>query len=345
MNLIPVKSETAAATWQAELGQAVSDPDELLSLLALSRRDLVAAGLVLDPTAAFPLRVPRPFVAQMRPGDPHDPLLRQVLPLQAELEHSAGLSTDPLAEAEATQSPGLIQKYHGRVLLIAAPACAVHCRYCFRRHFPYADHQASQRFPQLANIKADPSLREVILSGGDPLMLKDGPLAALISRLDEIDHLTRLRIHTRLPVVIPSRITAALAQSLAQTRLTKTVVLHLNHPQELSAALREGIAALRSAGVWVLNQSVLLRGVNDRVETLQALSEMLFDAGVLPYYLHLPDAVQGTAHFQVSAVEGLRLWQQLGDLLPGYLLPKLVRETPGLGAKQVLGATENVRPD
>jgi len=267
----------------------------------------------------------------MRPGDPADPLLRQVLPLQLETQPHAGYSTDPVGDLQALAQPGLLHKYQGRALLLATAACAVHCRYCFRRHFPYSASEASPGGwqPALDHLAASPDIREVILSGGDPLSLSDQRLAALVHRLEQIPHLQRLRIHSRLPVVLPARVDEALTAWLGATRLQTIVVIHANHPNELDTEVATSMARLRATGVTLLNQSVLLRGVNDDCTTLVALSEQLFAAGVLPYYLHLLDKVQGAAHFDVSEREALALHQAMLVNLPGYLVPRLVREQAG----------------
>ena len=283
------------------------------------------------------MRVPLPFVERMRLRDPDDPLLRQVLPRRTERLAMPGWVADPLAETSATRAPGLIQKYHGRVLLIAAPACAVHCRYCFRREFPYDAHQHAVTSEHLAIIENDPTISEVILSGGDPLMLKDAPLERLVSRLEAIPQLQRLRIHTRLPVVIPARVTPALLDLLRGTRFATSLVLHVNHSNEIAGEFLDALAALADAGITLLNQSVLLAGVNDTVEALDALSQRLFEHRVLPYYLHLPDRVAGTHHFDVTEARGRTLIDALRQRLPGYLVPRLAREVPGAPAKQILG--------
>jgi L-lysine 2,3-aminomutase len=325
-NPIPWQSDA----WTRDLAMAITDLDTLLAMLKLERVDLC-----VDDRPDFSLRVPRPFISRMRPGDPKDPLLLQVLPLAAEREFTPGHVPDPLRESEVTRGAGVIQKYAGRALLIAAPACAVHCRYCFRRHFPYDDQYPGQAFPGIDVIAADPAVREVILSGGDPLMLKDGALARLIARLEELPHVERLRIHTRLPVVIPARVTHALTELLVRGRLLTSLVLHVNHPQEIDADLRRALLRLKQRGVTLLNQSVLLRGVNADADTLVRLSEALFACGVLPYYLHLPDPVAGTGHFHVTEAEGRALLAALAATLPGYLVPKLAREIPGAAAKLV----------
>ena len=318
-----------ADDWSQELRDAITDVRTLLDRLQLGDD-----GIDLDPR--FPLRVPESFLARMRIGERRDPLLLQVLPLADENRTVAGFVEDPLEEARATRAPGLIQKYAGRALLIAAPSCAVHCRYCFRRAFPYAEHRQGVAFPQLVEIERDTSIAEVILSGGDPLMLNDATFANLVTRIDKIAHVRRLRIHTRLPVVIPRRITAALLERLSSTRVAVAVVLHVNHANELAGELPDALAALRATGITLLNQSVLLHGVNDDADALVALSETLFTHGVLPYYLHLPDRVAGTAHFHVSTAQGRSLADQIARRLPGYLVPRLARETPGLPYKEII---------
>jgi EF-P beta-lysylation protein EpmB len=290
---------------------------------------------------AFGLRVTPGFLARMRRGDANDPLLRQVLPLDAELDEQGGYVADPLQEREYTRAPGLLQKYAGRALLITTQACAIHCRYCFRREFPYSEQhedQGSARFrTALAAIAADESIEEVILSGGDPLSLSDIRLTALTDALQAIPHVRRLRVHTRQPIVLPSRVDAGLLAWLRSIRLPTVFVLHANHANEIDHSVRAACASLRGAGITLLNQSVLLRGVNDQVDTLAHLSRALFDAGVTPYYLHLPDRVRGTAHFDVPEPEALRLVAGLTARLSGYLVPRLVREVPGAASKVPAG--------
>lgn len=337
---VPTDSEHTAPlslppAWQAQLSGAIRDPRELCRRLGLDERWLPGAEAG---HALFEVRVPEAFLARMRPGDPGDPLLRQVLPLGEEAHPIPGYVADPLEEAAHTPAKGLIHKYHGRVLLITSPACAVNCRYCFRRHFPYAENSPSmaQWEASLDTLRNDPSITEAILSGGDPLATSDRRLAWLSERLEAIPHLKRLRIHTRLPVVIPERIDAELLGWLGATRLQKVVVLHINHANEIDEAVIDACRRLSDAGVTLLNQSVLLRGVNDTVETLAALSERLFEAGVLPYYLHVLDPVTGAAHFDVPDDEARELVAGLRDVLPGFLMPRLVREIPGEGSKTPL---------
>ena len=322
--------------WQRELADAVRDPDELCRLLSLAP-DLAAEAR--RAAGDFPLLVPRGFVARMKPGDPRDPLLLQVLPRPAEREKVAGFSADPLEEHAALASPGLVQKYAGRVLLLATGGCAVNCRYCFRRAFPYAESGATQAGIEAAveTIAADASVHEVILSGGDPLLLDDSRLAALMVKLEAIPHIRRLRIHSRLPIVLPSRVTDALAATLARTRLTCVMVVHANHPAELDASVATAIGHLADARVILLNQAVLLAGVNDSVDVLQDLSERLIDLKIVPYYLHLLDRVQGTAEFEVSEEVARHLHNRLREVLPGYAVPRLAREVPGEPAKVWLG--------
>ncbi|UCH52742.1 MAG: EF-P beta-lysylation protein EpmB [Pseudomonadota bacterium] len=321
--------------WQHELAAAITDPQELLAAVGLGAEWLPAARAA---ARTFPLRVPRGFIARMRRGDAQDPLLRQVLPLGEECQSAAGFVADPVGDMAAMKLPGLLHKYRGRVLLTVTGACAIHCRYCFRRHFPYGDANAAADHGAVAvqYIAADPSIREVILSGGDPLSLSDRKLTELVRALDVIPHLDRLRVHTRLPIVLPERITDDLVALLTGIALTPVVVVHANHANEIDAAVRGAVARLRDAGISVLNQSVLLRGVNDDVDALAQLSETLFAAGALPYYLHLLDPVHGAAHFDVEEARARALIAQLAARLPGYLVPRLVRELAGSASKQVL---------
>lgn len=318
--------------WQSALARAITDPAELLAAVGLGDEWLPAA------TAAarlFPLRVPRGFVARMRPRDPRDPLLRQVLPLAEECLAVRGFGADPVGDLFAMAVPGVLHKYHGRVLLTATGACAVHCRYCFRRHFPYAEANpvVDQWRQALDYIAGDDSITEVILSGGDPLSMSDRRLADLARRLEAIPHLRRLRLHTRLPVVLPERVNDELLAWLGGTKFKTVIVVHANHANEIDSSVIAALAGLKASGAELLNQSVLLRGVNDNTETLMALSEKLFEAGVLPYYLHLLDKVQGAAHFEVEETAARRLMAELNRQLPGYLVPRLVREIPGAPGK------------
>ena len=320
--------------WRALWRDAVTDARELLHLLGLE----ALAGRLPPADAGFALRVPRGFVARMRPGDPRDPLLLQVLPQLAELDEAPGFVADAVGDLAARESRGVLHKYRGRALLIASGTCAVNCRYCFRRHFPYGEEIAAavQWRQALAYLRDDPSVGELILSGGDPLALSTAKLEELSRGLAGIAHVARLRIHTRLPVVLPERIDDAFEAWLAALPLQKVVVIHANHANEFDASVDAACARLRQAGATVLNQSVLLRGVNDDAGALAALSERLFAAGVLPYYLHQLDRVRGAAHFEVDDRRALALLEQLRARLPGYLVPKLVREVGGDPSKRPL---------
>lgn len=325
---------TAAGDWRQLWREAVTEPEELLALVGLQH---LAAHLPAA-DAGFALRVPRGFVARMRHGDAHDPLLLQVLPQLAELEEVEGFVPDAVGDMAARASQGLLHKYHGRALLIASGSCAINCRYCFRRHFPYGEEMAAagQWRRALEHLHADHSISELILSGGDPLSLATSKLHELTRGLAELPHVTRLRIHTRLPVVLPERIDDAFIDWLEGLPLQKVVVLHANHASEFDASVDTACARMRTAGATVLNQSVLLRGINDAPETLAALSERLFAAGVLPYYLHQLDRVGGAAHFEVDDATALALIETIRARLPGYLVPRLVREVGGAPAKRPL---------
>ncbi len=321
-----------SADWKNALATAVRDPAELLALLELPREWL---GGARQAARGFPLRVPRGYVARMAKGDPADPLLRQVLPLGLELEIVPGFVRDPVGDLNAATGPGVLQKYRARALLIATGACAIHCRYCFRRHFPYADENAGRNDwqPALTHLGAHPQIREVILSGGDPLLLDDGRLSELVEALGAVPHLERLRIHTRVPVVLPERVNEPLLALLETSRLQCVVVIHANHANELDAPVEQALRRLRQTGALLFNQSVLLKGVNDRADILGRLSEALLATGVVPYYLHLLDRVEGSAHFEVGEAEAKRLMVELRETLPGYMVPRLVREVEGAAFK------------
>jgi len=322
------------AAWQAELRDAIRDPAELCEAL----------GLPVDPaeTAAaagqFPLVVPASFLARIEHGNPADPLLLQVMPTPAEQAVVEGYASDPVGEAAAALAPGLLQKYAGRALLIVTGVCAVHCRYCFRREFPYSEITPGDAAwtPALDALAADPSIHEIILSGGDPLSLTDRRLALLVDRLAALPHLQRLRVHTRLPIVIPSRVTDELLAWLTGTRLTPIMVLHANHARELDAHVAAAADRLRRAGVMLLNQAVLLRGVNDTVDAQHDLSLRLIEIGVVPYYLHQLDRVHGAAHFEVPIAHGKEIIAELRRRLPGYAVPQYAQEQPGAKHKSPL---------
>lgn len=325
------RGQTTPADWQYELQQAIREPMQLLQLLDLSPRELVPS-LVLKPR--WTLQVPRGYVARMRKGDPHDPLLRQVLPVVDEHQQLPTFNLDPTGDRFAEPVPGLLAKYSGRVLLIVTGACAIHCRYCFRQHYNYSTSQSLSA--AIAFIRADCSIIEVILSGGDPLTWIDSRLAELIHQLAQIPHLQRLRIHTRLPIVLPQRLTPVLLNNLTTTRLQPLMVVHANHANEIDEPVGDGLQRLVTAGITVLNQAVLLRGVNDNAAALINLSETLFNYRVLPYYLHSLDRVQGATHFEVSTSAALQLLESMRMALPGYLVPKLVQEVAGMAYKQPL---------
>jgi EF-P beta-lysylation protein EpmB len=329
------QSSDSNESWQQALANVVRDPRELFELLSLDIKALPGSLAAID---SFPLRVPRSFIARMNKGDWQDPLLQQVLPLARELEVQPGFSDDPLEELGSNPLPGLIHKYHSRVLLIVSGGCAINCRYCFRRHFPYSDNNPGrgQWSDVLEYIAADTSINEVILSGGDPLAASDKLLADLVGQLQTIPHLSTLRVHSRLPVVIPQRITEQTLQWLSGGRLQPVLVIHSNHANELDREVQRSLAAAREAGVTLLNQSVLLAGVNDSAATLKALSERLFACGVLPYYLHLLDKVAGAAHFFVDEPQARVIVQQLLASAPGYLVPRLVRELPHQHSKTLI---------
>lgn len=284
----------------------------------------------------FPFRAPESYLQRINPVDPNDPLLRQILPSDEEQKYHPDFKTDPVDDSSATIQQGLLQKYQGRVLIMTTGACPIHCRYCFRRHFNYNEHNGLHRdwSDTLNTLSADTTIKEVILSGGDPLSLTDHYLAELVRALDQIPHITRLRIHTRYPVVAPERVNDSLLSWLEQTRLDTVMVIHCNHANEIDTEVNQALHRLRQHRVTLLNQSVLLKGVNDNDKTLVQLSEKLFEAGVLPYYLHMLDKVQGAAHFDVEESKALELVQQLRHQLPGYLVPKLVREVAGTPYKQ-----------
>lgn len=318
--------------WQDELKQLIRDPKELFEYLQLP---LTLLPNALRASDDFQLRVPRPYAARINKGNINDPLLRQVLPTGEELIAQPGYSHDPLGEAQNNPVPGVIHKYHGRLLLIVSGSCVINCRYCFRRHFPYSDNKPSRQEWQQAldYIRADSSLTEIILSGGDPLSSSNAQLQWLIDAIGAIQHVERLRIHTRLPIMIPSRIDATFLQMLQQTHLQTIMVIHCNHPQEIDTDVNLALRQLQQAGVTLLNQAVLLKGINDTNEVQIKLSQSLFRVGVLPYYLHLLDRVSGAHHFGVEEDTAKNLLVYLRNRLPGYLVPKLVREEAGAPSK------------
>ncbi|WP_137674342.1 EF-P beta-lysylation protein EpmB [Agarivorans sp. Toyoura001] len=331
LRIIPRNDAAVQGNWQKELANAITDPKDLLQYLQLDpenyQLDIAARKL-------FPMRVPLSFVQRMQVGDPKDPLLLQVLPQREEFIQAAGFTEDPLEEHQSAV-PGLLHKYKSRVLFILRGGCAVNCRYCFRRHFPYQDNSPSKAGWQQAidYIANDSNINEVILSGGDPLMANDEQLAWLVEQLEQISHLTRLRIHSRLPVVLPNRITTELVELLSNTRLQSIMVSHINHPNEVNEPLRTAFSKLQQAGVTLLNQGVLLKDINDDVDTLTALSEALFSANILPYYLFLLDKVAGASHYDIDEQQAVLIMRDLYQRLPGFLVPRLAREQAGKNSK------------
>lgn len=321
--------------WQQSLRDAVRSTSELLEILELRRGDLDWFQPAKD---EFPLLVPKAFVARMRIGDPYDPLLRQVLPTKEEHSKQQGFNVDPLSEVALAHS-GVIQKYPARALIVTTAACPVHCRYCFRRHFPYEAQSASRSNwnQALTELKNRSGIREVILSGGDPLSLSNRRLQELISKLERVPSVKTLRIHSRFPIILPTRIEKEFVETLQNTRLKTVLVVHSNHANEIDRSVQKAMDQVRKSDTLILNQSVLLRGVNNDVGSLETLSYRLFDAGILPYYLHQLDHVTGAAHFQVAHAAAVNLVAALRNRLPGYLVPRLVQELPGELSKTPLG--------
>lgn len=321
-------ADTDDQRWQQLLSGSITSPDALLRRLGLDPAQWFRGAELGH--QLFAIRVPEPYARRMEPGNPQDPLLRQVLPTTDEGKTSPGYATDPLAEADSVATTGLIRKYRSRALLMVTGQCAINCRYCFRRHFPYDEHRLTpdDRSRILSFLADDPDINEVILSGGDPLVASDRLLSFWASSIADIPHVRRLRIHTRLPVVIPQRVTAGLLQVLSESRLQCVMVLHINHPNELDEQVQAAMERLRNAGVTLLNQAVILRGVNDSADTLAALSERLFECHILPYYLHAFDPVAGAHHFAVSDDRARGIVRELLARLPGFLVPRLVREVP-----------------
>ncbi len=331
----PSETQHFNKNWQLQLAEAFNTIEDLCQYLQLSPADLPVST---SAAKTFPLRVPLSFAACMEKGNPHDPLLRQVLPVNEEMIVYPGFSNDPVGDLPAATRSSVLHKYHGRVLLINTGSCAINCRYCFRRNFPYADLQLSKQKETAAiqYLEEDASIAEVILSGGDPLLLNDSRLSQLIERLNGIKHLKRIRIHSRLPIVLPARITDELISALRLSPKQIVVVVHCNHANEINDRVIAACNALKNNGITLLNQSVLLKGVNDDAETLCELSEQLFSHGIIPYYLHLLDKATGTGHFEVSEAEAFALIQQVQAALPGYLVPKLVKEQAGGASKQTI---------
>jgi len=320
--------------WQRQLSDAFKSISVLCDYLELDVNDIFSNEAHLN----FPLLVPKSFAERMEKGNPNDPLLKQVLPVNEEMQAVAGFGLDPVGDLQAMAETGVIHKYQGRALFINTGSCAIHCRYCFRRNFPYNDFQlGNQKQKQaISYLREHIDISEVILSGGDPLLLSDAKLTAFILEMNEIDHLKRIRIHSRLPIVLPDRISDDLIKTLKYSNKQWVMVVHCNHANELNIEVAKACEKMRQAGIILLNQSVLLKDINDDVFQLAQLSEVLFRLGIMPYYLHLLDRALGTAHFEVSKTAAVSLMQQLQAQLPGYLVPKLVKEEAGKAAKTIV---------
>lgn len=322
-------------SWQEQLAQAIRTPNELLEYVGLMADSI---GYSEQAIAQFSVRVPRVFADRIQHKDPDDPILRQVFPYLDEESNNAAFINDPLAESNTQPIPGLLQKYNSRVLSITTGACAVHCRYCFRRHFPYQNSSSISKHWQksIEYIQSDPGIKEVILSGGDPLSLSDRRLLEMCQALSQIEHVKRIRFHTRIPVVLPSRLSEKLVKELSLTGKTIIFVLHINHANEIDSSVINNIKLLKQFNILVLNQSVLLKGINDTTQTLIELSERLVENQVVPYYLHLMDPVAGAAHFNVTEEQAKKLIGNMHERVSGYLVPKLVKEEIGGKSKTII---------
>lgn len=331
---------TTRLDWQEQLADSFTSISALCQYLQLRADELPVSP---EAEQRFPLRVPQFFADLMEKGNPNDPLLRQILPVAQEAHDYPGFSNDPVGDLDAACAPGVLHKYFGRALFIAGGGCAINCRYCFRRNFPYSDHQLSRQTESSAidYLQAHPEISEIILSGGDPLLLNDRRLTSLIENIGAVAHIRRIRIHSRIPVVLPARLTDTLLTLLLNSEKQIVMVLHCNHANEISPQLESACRKLKQHEVMLLNQSVLLRGVNDSVEALSRLSDKLFTAGIIPYYLHLLDKAAGTGHFEISEKNAVNIVQQLQQRLPGYLVPKLVKEQAGASSKIPLTSSSN----
>ena len=338
--ITPIETPWEPDLWQQELRQAFRSSRELLKAVG------VTCNQALE-KPNFPVLVPRGFAARIQANDPDDPLLRQVLATAEENRTVPGFVTDPLEETaeHVSGTAGLLQKYRHRVLLITTTGCAINCRYCFRRHFPYSAHRPAVAQGALEAVAANTEINEVILSGGDPLLLDDIAMANLYQELNQIPHLQRIRIHSRIPVVLPERMTPQLLRTFHNSALPTVLVVHTNHANELNSVTHRALSTLKAQGIWLLNQSVLLKGVNNSVEAQVALAEALFTQGVQPYYLHMPDRVAGTSHFFVTDYEAAKLYQSMQAILPGFLVPKLVREVAGRAHKVQLELSSQTQQD
>ncbi len=333
MNEQIVKLDHNRIEWQTQLASAFNNTEKLCNYLKISIQDVPVSS---DAARNFPIRVPRSFADRMEKGNSNDPLLRQVLPVEDETKYYPGFSSDPVGDLESATKQGVLHKYQGRVLLISTGSCAINCRYCFRRNFPYSEYQLSKQKEDasIQYIADHPDIREVILSGGDPLLLNDHRLSLLLDKLGRIPHLKRIRIHSRIPIVLPSRVTSVFIELLNKQPKQLVLVVHSNHANEINHEVEEACLALRQNNIVLLNQAVLLKGVNDSVDQLCSLSEKLFAIGILPYYLHMLDRTIGTGHFEVAEQAAAMIMRKVREQLPGYLAPKLVREQAGAPFKQ-----------
>lgn len=331
-----IAAQEKTPLWRRLLDEAITDPKQLLRALDL---DPELLPQIVGGHHQFKIKAPRSYLQRITKGDPNDPLLLQILPQAEETTlKPANYSSDPVGDLNASPVPGLIHKYTNRALLITSPACAIHCRYCFRREFPYRDAVTSGNHWQqtIEYLTEHSEISEVILSGGDPLTLPDEQLADLANQLAAIPHLKTLRIHTRLPIVLPERINERFLHWLQKLPLHAVVVIHTNHPNELNHQVGEALAAMSNVGITLYNQTVLLRNINDNAEILAELSHKLFEFRVQPYYLHVLDKVAGAAHFDIAIQQSRKIYQQLSSQLSGYLLPRLVQDLPDRPAKTII---------
>lgn len=315
--------------WRQIQRDNFTDWKRLFSFLNI---DLTKEGHRVIPQSHFPLNLPLRLAEKIEKGRLDDPLLLQFLPLVEENALNPLFVSDPIADGSFRKKPKLLHKYHGRALLLCTSACAMHCRYCFRRHF---DYDTTDKFfvEELALIAQDPSLSEILLSGGDPLSLGEVHLNHLMESLCRIPHVKRIRLHTRFPMGIPERIDAPLLKMLGSCTKQVFFTIHCNHPREFDSLILERLKEVQKLGIPVLTQTVLLKGINDNAETLQQLCELLVDNGIIPYYLHQLDRVQGAAHFEVPEEKGIALIKEIATRLPGYAVPKYVREVPHMPNK------------